>query len=967
MGLRNVSATLAALGLVVLACSENSVTGPASPRAVRTEVASAVALPEVRVSEIHYDNVGADNNEKIEISGPAGTNLTGWKLVLYNGSAASLQPYTTTTLTQTIPATCGSRGVVVISYGADGIQNGAPDGFALVDASGTVVEFLSYEGTFTAGGTAPASPAAGMTSTDIGVAEAGEPVDATTGVQSLKRNGSGTWSGPSPNSFGVCNDLPPGSVSKVAISPDGATIIQGGTQQFTATATDSVDATIPGAAITWSSLNEAVATVSATGLATGVAPGDAQIIATAQNGKADTVSLHVDPPPPDINGPSFISEIHYDNVSGDTNERVEIEGPAGTDVNGWSLVLYNGSGGGTYATIALTGVIPSLCDGRGVLTFATPAIQNGDPDGIALVKPGNVVVEFISYEGTFTATNGPASGTTSIDIGVRETGNRSDAFSLMRYDGAWYGPQLNTFDACNPPPPPPSISFSGRLSSDPALPVGFQDQLFATLTDASGNEIDTSFVWTAETPAVASIDQDGVFTALSAGTATFRATIKNGSISDTYTLATTVATQSGTAMYAGNTEFGIPADGDASDDFIITHPEYTSSFSAARGTPNWVSYDLDATHFGSQDRCDCFTFDPAAAGIMTPYTTNAYTGSADINGFGIDRGHLARSFDRTSGNLDNAFTFYFSNIVPQASDLNQGPWANMENFLGDLARFSNKEVYIIAGVAGNKGTLKNEGTIVIPEYTWKVALILPRDQGLSSVDSYDDVEVIAAVMPNIPGIRNVDWHTYETTVDSVEALSGYDLLALLPDPVEIAVESNTVPPVAAVDGPYTGIASESISMTASGSTDADNQNLAYAWDFGDGTTGSGVDVTHSYQAAGTYTVRLIVTDPLSLADTITTTATITTPQDAIGQARTIVSQLQLAGKIGKGNSNSLNSKLDAALASIQRGNLKAATNQLNAMRNEINSLVADGVVAASDIASLLDLVNRILDAIGSAS
>ena len=486
-----------------------------------------------------------------------------------------------------------------------------------------------------------------------------------------------------------------------------------------------------------------------------------------------------------------------------------------------------------------------------------------------------------------------ASGTTSIDIGVRETGNRSDAFSLMRYDGAWYGPQLNTFDACNPPPPPPSISFSGRLSSDPALPVGFQDQLFATLTDASGNEIDTSFVWTAETPAVASIDQDGVFTALSAGTATFRATIKNGSISDTYTLATTVATQSGTAMYAGNTEFGIPADGDASDDFIITHPEYTSSFSAARGTPNWVSYDLDATHFGSQDRCDCFTFDPAAAGIMTPYTTNAYTGSADINGFGIDRGHLARSFDRTSGNLDNAFTFYFSNIVPQASDLNQGPWANMENFLGDLARFSNKEVYIIAGVAGNKGTLKNEGTIVIPEYTWKVALILPRDQGLSSVDSYDDVEVIAAVMPNIPGIRNVDWHTYETTVDSVEALSGYDLLALLPDPVEIAVESNTVPPVAAVDGPYTGIASESISMTASGSTDADNQNLAYAWDFGDGTTGSGVDVTNSYQAAGTYTVRLIVTDPLSLADTITTTATITTPQDAIGQARTIVSQLQL--------------------------------------------------------------------------
>jgi DNA/RNA endonuclease G (NUC1) len=340
----------------------------------------------------------------------------------------------------------------------------------------------------------------------------------------------------------------------------------------------------------------------------------------------------------------------------------------------------------------------------------------------------------------------------STDIGVRETGSRSDAFSLMRYDGEWYGPQPNTFGSCNPPPPPPSISFSGRLSSDPALPVGFQDQLFATLTDASQNEIDTAFVWSAETPSVATIDQDGVFTALTAGTATFRATIKNGTITNTYTLSTTVATASATAVYAGNTEFGIPSDSDPTDDFIITHPYYTSSFSATRGTPNWVSYNLEQTHFGAQDRCDCFTFDPAAAGIMTAYTTNAYTGSAAINGFGIDRGHLARSFDRTSGSLDNAYTFYFSNIVPQASDQNQGPWAIMENVLGDFARFQNKEVYIIAGVAGNKGTLKNEGRIVIPEYTWKVALILPRDQGLSSVDSYDDVQVIAAVMPNILGL-----------------------------------------------------------------------------------------------------------------------------------------------------------------------------------------------------------------------
>ncbi len=47
-------------------------------------------------------------------------------------------------------------------------------------------------------------------------------------------------------------------------------------------------------------------------------------------------------------GPAvFINEIHYDNAGTDTGEAVEIAGPAGTDLTGWSLVLYNGNGGGT--------------------------------------------------------------------------------------------------------------------------------------------------------------------------------------------------------------------------------------------------------------------------------------------------------------------------------------------------------------------------------------------------------------------------------------------------------------------------------------------------------------------------------------------------------------------------------------------------------------------------------------------
>jgi DNA/RNA endonuclease G (NUC1) len=557
-----------------------------------------------------------------------------------------------------------------------------------------------------------------------------------------------------------------------------------------------------------------------------------------------------------------------------------------------------------------------------------------------------------------TASNGPAQGLLSTDIGVSE--NSAPLGRSLQTDsaGVWYGPYPNTFGACNPlVTPPPSIFFSGRVPSDVALPVGFQDQLFASLQDVSGNTIPTTFTWTSETPSIATIDSTGVFTALDSGSATFRATAATGATA-TWTLPTTIAKPSATAAYAGNTEFGVPTDADNTDDFIIVHPEYTSSFNKNRGTPNWVSYDLEASHFGSQDRCDCFTFDPAAAGIATPYTTNAYTGSAAINGFGIDRGHLARSFDRTSGSLDNAFTFYFSNIVPQASDLNQGPWAAMENYLGDLARFSNKEVYIIAGVAGNKGTLKNEGKVVIPEYTWKVALILPRDEGLADVHSYSDVQVVAAVMPNNAGVRNVDWHTYETTVDSVEALSGYDLLALLPDPIEIAVESNTVPPVAATDGPYSGyLPGENISMSGAASSDADaGQTLTYAWDFGDGSTGTGVSVTHAYASAGTFNVQLIVTDPLGLADTVTTTATVETQGQGAADAKTIVAGLD----INAGNAKSLDAKLDAAIAAFDRGDTGAAVNQLNALLNEINAMVTSGRLSSTDAAPLITLINRII-------
>ena len=96
----------------------------------------------------------------------------------------------------------------------------------------------------------------------------------------------------------------------------------------------------------------------------------------------------------------FINEIHYDNTGGDTGEGVEIAGSSGSDLTDWSIVLYNASGGSSYKTRTLSGIIPNQQDDFGAIFFSISAIQNGPADGIALVDSSNAVVQFLSYEGS---------------------------------------------------------------------------------------------------------------------------------------------------------------------------------------------------------------------------------------------------------------------------------------------------------------------------------------------------------------------------------------------------------------------------------------------------------------------------------------------------------------------------------------------------------------------------------------
>ncbi|MEL6357597.1 MAG: hypothetical protein AAFQ37_11780, partial [Bacteroidota bacterium] len=178
-----------------------------------TESSASIDDQIVFVSEFHYDNDGTDTGEFIELSGTAGFNLDGYSLVLYNG--ANQLSYNTVDLTGEIIDDEGTGfGAIAVNFPSNGIQNGAPDGFALVDDNGTVIEFLSYEGDFTAAD----GPAMGMMSTDVGVFESS---NIQAGL-SLQLTGAGciasdfNWRDPMVESPGQLNN---GLVIEVCIVP----------------------------------------------------------------------------------------------------------------------------------------------------------------------------------------------------------------------------------------------------------------------------------------------------------------------------------------------------------------------------------------------------------------------------------------------------------------------------------------------------------------------------------------------------------------------------------------------------------------------------------------------------------------------------------------------------------------------------------------------------------------------------
>lgn len=209
------------------------------------------------------------------------------------------------------------------------------------------------------------------------------------------------------------------------------------------------------------------------------------------------------------------------------------------------------------------------------------------------------------------------------------------------------------------------------------------------------------------------------------------------------------------------------------NNYLLEKSEYALSYNCSQGVPNWVSWQLNLSWLGSVDRSNDFRPDsnlPDGCYAVRP---------SDYRGTGYDKGHLVPSGDRTNSSIINSSTFLMTNMIPQSPANNREVWRELEEYSRGLVN-QGKELYLVAGGEGRQSLIAN-GKVVVPDYTWKVILILDK---LGKVE-----QTIAVRMPNTQQVARTDWQDYLVSVDEIEQKTGYNFFSLLNKNVQQKIEA----------------------------------------------------------------------------------------------------------------------------------------------------------------------------------
>ena len=228
------------------------------------------------------------------------------------------------------------------------------------------------------------------------------------------------------------------------------------------------------------------------------------------------------------------------------------------------------------------------------------------------------------------------------------------------------------------------------------------------------------------------------------------------------------------------------------DNYLIDKGMYVVGYSASRGIANWVSWHLSHPWRGAPIKERSYFLQEL---LLPPGMYRVKDGDYMPIETGFQHGHLCPSADRNFTAEENRTTYYLSNIVPQAPSHNLGSWKELENYTRSLLD-QQMECYVVAGTSGsggigNKGfasTLAN-GKLTVPAVLWKVIVVLPI--GSNDVQRITaETRVIAVWMPNSNDVGHEKWANYRTSVDDIEAKTGFDLLSAVPIDIQRIIEAS---------------------------------------------------------------------------------------------------------------------------------------------------------------------------------
>lgn len=146
------------------------------------------------------------------------------------------------------------------------------------------------------------------------------------------------------------------------------------------------------------------------------------------------------------------------------------------------------------------------------------------------------------------------------------------------------------------------------------------------------------------------------------------------------------------SLVTGHCVGACPQGGGTAANQVIVRAAYTLSNNPVTKFADWIAYTVHADNFGPS-RSRRWKADPDLPETATLEPEDYRGAHAALKS---DRGHQApiASF---AGMAIWATTNYLSNITPQASALNQGPWVRLETAVRKLAEVSGGAVHVITG------------------------------------------------------------------------------------------------------------------------------------------------------------------------------------------------------------------------------------------------------------------------------